>query len=103
MAISLFERSFAKTILSFQLLVATNADRTPRLIDSDEPLVLDEVKAEVVHASQVAAEHQRGREHAPERELSLIVNVRAADRADISSAVHTDSEHINVVETAGAE
>ena len=72
------------------------------LIYSDKTLVFNEVKAEIIKLSQVAAEHQRGREHTPERKLRLVVGVRAAYRADISLAVHSHGEHINVVEAAGS-
>lgn len=67
------------------------------LVDREKLLVLEKLKVEVVELVEVAADHERRLEQAPQSEVSTILDVGAAAVCNVALAVHTADEHIDVI------
>jgi len=68
------------------------------LVDSDKLLVGEGLESSVAHVADIAADHKRRCEVAPESEVCKILFVCASGNRNISLTVHTGDEHIDIVE-----
>lgn len=72
------------------------------LIDGDQIPVQQNVLRRLARVADIAADHERGSHHGPEREVGPVLDVGAAadlaaDEGVVAAAVHADDEHVQVV------
>lgn len=71
------------------------------LIDGQHVGVGQDIQGLLADVPDVAADHQRGIEHRPQREMGAVLLEGAAAHAHVAGAAHADHQHVHVVEAAG--